>query len=58
METDSLQALCKPVNPLTDKNFPATNATFNPKYVTCKACRKLMVEQGIIPPEDIDKFER
>lgn len=57
-ETANLQALCKPVNPLMDSGFPVSNATPSPKYVTCRKCRNIMVEQGIIQPEDIDKFEK
>ena len=57
-ETDVVEALCKETSPLYRSGVPHCNTTQNPRYVTCKRCRKLMVEKGIIKPEDIDNFER
>ena len=57
-ETANVQALCKPISPLMDSGLPVSNATPSPKYVTCRRCRKIMVEQGIIQSEDIDKIEK
>lgn len=57
-ETDDIEALCRKTPPLYRSGVPNCNTTLNPRYVTCKKCRKLMVEKGIIKPEDIDNFER
>lgn len=57
-ETDNLQALCKEESILFCSGIPAPNTTTNPRFVTCKKCRKAMVKTGIIPPEDINNYEK
>lgn len=57
-ETPDIEALCRRKKLLCKDYVPVNNTTLNPKYVTCLKCRKLMVAQGIIKPEEIDNFER
>lgn len=41
-ETEDLQALCRPADPLGDRVRSVSNSTPNIKYVTCRKCLKLL----------------